>query len=75
MFFKKELQVTRDPKELERVRQMLERAGIKYNVKSGVGSTGDPERGRGLPNVDAGEQYSISVSRKDFKKARSLVKF
>ena len=46
--------------------------GVSY---PGTGSTGDPERGRGLPNVDAGEQYSISVSRKDFKKARSLFKF
>ncbi len=75
MFFKKELQVTRDPKELERLRQMLDNAGIKYHVKAGTGSVGDPERGRGLPNIDAGEQYSISVSRKDFKKARSLFKF
>ena len=75
MFFKKELQVTRDPKELERLRQMLDSAGIKYNVKTGTGSVGDPARGRGLPKVDAGEQYSISVSRKDFKKARSLFKF
>ena len=75
MFFKKELQVTRDPKELERLRQMLDSAGIKYNVKAGTGSTGDPARGRGLPKLDAGEQYSIRVSRKDFKKARSLFKF
>ena len=75
MFFKKELQVTRDPKELERLRQMLDSAGIKYNVKAGNGSAGDPARGRGLPKLDAGEQYSIRVSRKDFKKARSLFKF
>ena len=75
MLFKKELQVTRDPKELERLRQMLDSAGIKYTVKSGINSVASPARGRGLPKIDADEQYSISVSRRDFKKARSLFKF
>ena len=49
MFFKKELQVTRNAKECERIRQMLDSAGIKYSVKYGIGSIGDPDRSRGIP--------------------------
>ena len=77
MFFKKELQVTRNAKECERIRQMLDSAGIKYSVKYGIGSIGDPDRSRGIPGINyaAEEQYSIHVSRKDYKKARSLFKF
>ncbi len=75
MFFKKELKVIQDPKELEQIRQMLDTAGVKYSVKAGAGSAGDPQRSRGMPGLKGSEQYSIRVSRKDFKKARSLFKF
>ena len=65
MFFKKELQTAGGQEECERIKKMLENAGIKYSVNK----TADAVRGGGS------DQFQILVKRKDFKKARSLFKF
>ena len=66
MFFKKELQMAGDQAECDRIKKMLENAGIKYSV---VNKAADAVRG------GSSDQFQILVKRRDFKKARSLFKF
>ena len=67
MFFKTELQMAGDRAECDRIKKMLENAGIKYSV---VNKAADAVRGGG-----GSDQFQILVKRRDFKKARSLFKF
>ena len=67
MFFKKELQMAGDQAECDRIKKMLENAGIKYSV---VNKAAGAVRGGG-----GSDQFQILVKRKDFTKARSLFKF
>lgn len=66
MFFKKELQSVNSPKELDRVRKMLDDAGIKYSVAGEADAVK-----RGVSNASC----RISVKRRDYKKALKLFKF
>lgn len=73
MFFGKEIRVTRDLKECDRIRQRLEAAGIRYHVRAGTGALTNPGRDHGVPFINpSAEQYSIRVSRKDYQKALRL---
>ena len=65
MFFKKELQSVGSQKELDRIKKMLDDAGIKYSVAD----KGTVQRG-GTAN-----DFHIAVKRRDYKKALSLFKF
>ena len=65
MFFKKELQSVSSPKELDRIKKMLDGAGIKYSVSD----KGGVQRG------GAANDFRIAVKRRDYKKALKLFKF
>ena len=65
MFFKKELQSVSSQKELDRIKKMLDGAGIKYSVSD----KGGVQRG-GTAN-----DFHSAVKRRDYKKALKLFKF
>ena len=65
MFFKKELQMAGDQAECDRIKKMLENAGIKYSVSD----KGGVQRG------GAANDFHIAVKRRDYKKALKLFKF
>lgn len=66
MFFKKELQSVSSQKELDRIKKMLDGAGIKYSVADKA--TDAVKRG-------GASDFRISVKRRDYKKALKLFKF
>ena len=79
-FFKEDVYIGYSLEELARVRQALANEGIRYSYN--VVDHSGQWRGRGTirgnygsagMNMNYSKQYTVSVKRKDFEKARHLV--
>lgn len=74
MFFWKEVYITWDLGQCNRIRNLL--SDEKIVTKVTIDSISNPGRSRGIPmiNQDAAHMYRILVKRKDYELAKSKVK-
>lgn len=73
MLFKKEIRVTRDFNELNRIRESLAKNGIATSVITNTPT--NPGRYHGMPFIksSAAYQYHIYVAKKDVEKAKQIL--
>ena len=73
MFFKREIRVTRNLEELNKIRDILSKNGIETFVITNTHI--NPGRHHGIPFIDssAAYQYQIFVAKKDEKKSLNIL--
>lgn len=71
IFDRREVAVTRDPAELQRIRSQLAAAGISCRAQT----CGGAGRYHGVPGIDlnAAYEYRVFVSRRDFDAAQQCL--
>lgn len=74
MLFKREILISRDINHVNRIRDLLSQHKIDTTVSTN--SLGSPGRYHGIPNINASDayEYRVYVKRKEYDKAKAVLK-